>query len=142
MTDISVTIFRETVDIKVILGPRGLQDGDTWVPRLVWCHVELFCALLWCWQPDPNLSDTNLHQLLIYIGAASGEIKHVNMVTNHTLLPTGLGRILMGWKLHLQLNFMRLHLEIEQSYQTGKMIHFFCLYLSCFQDIILCWKIH
>lgn len=72
----------------------------------------------------------DLHQLLIYIGAASGEIKHANKVTNHTLLPTGLGRILMGWKFHLQLNFMRLHLEIEQSYQAGKLVKW-CISSAC-----------
>lgn len=32
-----------------------------------------------------------LHQLLIYIGATAGEIKHKNMGADHTLLPTGLG---------------------------------------------------
>lgn len=131
MTDISGTIFRGTVELEAIRDRRGLQDGAAWVPRLVWCPAEVFYALLWCWGQTliPQMPN-NLHQLLIYIDAASGEIKHVNMVTNHTLLPTALGRILMGWKLHLQLNFIRLHLEIEQSYQAGKLVKW-CISSAC-----------
>lgn len=131
MTDVSVTIFRETVELWAFLGPRGHEDGEAWVPRLVWCHVEVFG--LFCdagCQTLISQTPNDLHQLLIYTGTTSGEIKHINMVTNHTLLPTGLGRILMGWKLHLQPNFMRLHLEIEQSYQDGKLVKL-CISSGC-----------
>lgn len=124
-----MTIFRETLKWEAILGPRGQGELEWLVPRLVWCIAEAF--VLFCdagCQTVISQTPKYFHQWLIYIGATAGEIKHKNMGTDCTFLPTRLGRNINWMKLHSQLNFMRLQLEVEQNCQADKSVKW-CIFL-------------